>query len=65
MLARNAEEPHTTSCTDTLANGAGKKFRAGVDVANCGQCSRCSSLADVDAMHGRATSLTRRALIAP
>ena len=37
---------------------------AGVDVANCGQCSRCSALVDVDAMHARSTSLTKRASFA-
>ena len=38
--------------------------RAGVDVANCGQCSKCSSIVAVDAMHVRATSLTKRASLA-
>ena len=51
------------------ADGAGytseKSARSnGVDVTNCGQCSRCSSLQSVDAMHRYSTSLTKRASLA-
>lgn len=43
---------------------AGAARRARVDVANCGQCSRCSSVGDIDAMHARARTLTGRASLA-
>lgn len=43
---------------------AARAKSAGVHVSNCGQCSRCSSLQAVDAMHDRATTLTKRASLA-
>jgi hypothetical protein len=38
--------------------------RAGVQIVNCGQCSKCSTLASVDAMHRRDKTLTVRASLA-
>ena len=43
---------------------AGKARTKGADVVNCGQCAKHSTINNVEAMHARSRTLTRRASIA-